>query len=105
MYCARHLAFHFLLSGDAKSPLKSDRAVRVSVKNLALNCLVHVGILEPQIWNLHLSKSPSKGIKNLSPFSYLDYDYWYPSLSQIKEIDCTRMNNSCSLCSFSYCIT
>ena len=57
VYCARHLAFHFLLSEDGENPLKSDGMVRVSVKNLALNCLVHVGILEPEIWNLHLSKS------------------------------------------------
>ena len=62
MYCARHLAFHFLLSDDVGCPLKSDRVVRVSVKNLALNCLVHVGVLEPHIWNLHLSKLPAKSI-------------------------------------------
>lgn len=56
LYCARHLAYHFLLT-ERKGHLKSDRVVRVSVKSLALNCLAHVVSLEPLIWNSHLSES------------------------------------------------
>ncbi len=56
LYCARHLAYNFLLS-DRKGQLKSDRTVRVSVKSLALNCLAHVGSLDPSIWNSFLSDS------------------------------------------------
>ena len=54
LYASRHLAYCFLLS-DQKGNLKSDRLVRVSVKNLALNCLVLVGSLEPLTWETSLS--------------------------------------------------
>lgn len=56
IYCGRHLAFHFLLTGQ-KEALKPDKLVRVTVKHLALNCLLHVGAMEPEIWNSTLSKS------------------------------------------------
>ena len=58
IYCGRHLAHHFLLTED-KGVLKSDRLVRVSVKNLALICLARVGALEPEWGNVRLSKSPA----------------------------------------------
>ncbi len=54
LYCARHLSYNFLLS-ESKGQMKSDRSVRVSVKSLALNCLAHIGSLEPIIWNSYLS--------------------------------------------------
>ena len=54
LYASRHLAYHFLLS-DQKGNLKSDRLVRVSVKNLALNCLILIGSLEPLTWETSLS--------------------------------------------------
>lgn len=56
LYCARHLSYSFLLS-ERKGQMKSDRSVRVSVKSLALNCLAHIGSLEPLIWNSYLSDS------------------------------------------------
>lgn len=62
LYCARHLSYSFLLS-ERKGQIKSDRSVRVSVKSLALNCLAHIGSLEPLIWNSHLSDKG--GIKHL----------------------------------------
>ena len=56
VHCGRYLAFHFLLT-EQKDALKSDKLVRVTVKNLALNCLMHVGTMVPEIWNATLSKS------------------------------------------------
>lgn len=58
VYCARHLAHHFLLS-ERKGQLKTNRQVRVSVKSLAINCLALVGSLEPIVWNTLLSEVKS----------------------------------------------
>ncbi|KAK4002443.1 hypothetical protein OUZ56_004272 [Daphnia magna] len=72
LYCARHLSYSFLLS-ERKGQMKSDRSVRVSVKSLALNCLAHIGSLEPLIWNSYLSDSERSTDGRIAIIDVLQY--------------------------------
>ncbi|XP_046649350.1 huntingtin-like isoform X2 [Daphnia pulicaria] len=90
LYCARHLSYSFLLS-ERKGQIKSDRSVRVSVKSLALNCLAHIGSLEPLIWNSHLSDTDGK-IAIIDVLQYSTHDD--PQLrGQVALLACMVLSN------------
>lgn len=57
VYCARHLATSFLLTGHPGYRMP-DRNVRVSVKALALNCVAAIVRLHPNVFQLYLDKDP-----------------------------------------------
>lgn len=57
VYCARHLATSFLLTGYPGYRMP-DRNVRVSVKALALNCVAAIVRLHPNVFQLYLDKDP-----------------------------------------------
>lgn len=57
VYCARHLATSFLLTGHPGYRMP-DRNVRVSVKALALNCVAAIVKLHPNVFQLYLDKDP-----------------------------------------------
>ena len=70
VYSACHLAHHFLLT-ELKGELRSDREVRVSVKNLALNGLFQLGSLEPEIWDTPITRLSAEN--NIYVVDVLEY--------------------------------
>ncbi|XP_060084449.1 huntingtin-like [Ylistrum balloti] len=61
VYCIRFIASRFLLSG-CKRVLKPDKAVRVSVKSLALTCVSSAVAMYPQVFLLNLFTDVSQDL-------------------------------------------
>jgi len=61
VFCARHIATSFLLTGYPGFWIP-DRAVRVSVKALALSCIAAIVRLLPNTFQLYLDRDP--GLSN-----------------------------------------
>ncbi|XP_066998979.2 huntingtin [Anabrus simplex] len=64
VYCARHLASAFLLTGCA-GHVMPDRNVRVSIKALALGCIAAIVRLMPSVFLLYLDRNKVLGEDSL----------------------------------------